>query len=77
MWLTRYEQALAKSFEADGFKTEIRALGDFRDDYGLPADEDEGEGGEESEEEEGSYESGDESGSGSGCGSECGHGHGH
>ncbi|OBT70395.1 hypothetical protein VE03_00157 [Pseudogymnoascus sp. 23342-1-I1] len=53
-------EAIVKGFEADGFKTEVRALGDFKDDYGLVGDDDEGE--DDDEDEEG--ESGDESGSG-------------
>ncbi|KFY54701.1 hypothetical protein V496_07214 [Pseudogymnoascus sp. VKM F-4515 (FW-2607)] len=52
-------EAIVKGFEADGFKTEVRALGDFKDEYGLVGDDDEGD---DDEDDEG--ESGDESGSG-------------
>lgn len=53
-------QGLKKNFEEDGFKTSVHALNDFKDDYGLMADEDESLEESEDEEEE---ESGSESGS--------------
>lgn len=58
-----------KGFETDGFATEVRALGDFRDEYGLEGDEDDVEDEEESEDGSG------ESDSGSDCGDGCGHAH--
>ncbi|KFX87462.1 hypothetical protein V490_08228, partial [Pseudogymnoascus sp. VKM F-3557] len=55
-------EGIVKGFEADGFKAEVRALGDFRDDYGLVGDDDEAE--DDDDEEDDEDESGDESGSG-------------
>jgi hypothetical protein len=46
-------QGLVKAFGADGYKTQVKSLNDFREDYGLEAGEDdddeesEGEGSEE------------------------------
>jgi len=54
---------MEKEFQEMGYKTQIKQLSDFHDDYGLESpdgEDDDGQGDEDEEEEAGSDESGDE-----------------
>ena len=59
--LLMLEQGIMKGFNDAGFKTQVQPLAHFHEDYGLAADEDEGEEGEDDEEMEDADEGSEDS----------------